>query len=133
MARDYTYSDIDILLNKNEFIDDISVKRDRNSIRQSVINIIMTRKGEKPFNRSFGVGIHDLLFDNLGSADISQLSKVINSQITNREPRATFRSVKILEDKIDSNEISLEVRYTAILGRYSTAEEVIRIGLTKVR
>ena len=133
MARDYTYSDIDILLNKNEFIDDISVKRDRNSIRQSVINIIMTRKGEKPFNRSFGVGIHDLLFENLGSADISQLSKVINSQITNREPRATFRSVKILEDKIDSNEISLEVRYTAILGRYSTAEEVIRIGLTKVR
>ena len=133
MARDYTYSDIDILLNKNEFIDDISVKKDRNSIRQSVINIIMTRKGEKPFNRSFGVGIHDLLFENLTQPDISELAKVINSQITNREPRASFRSVDVIYDKVDSNEVSLEVRYTAILGRYSTAEEVLRIGLTKVR
>tara|TARA_R100000008_G_scaffold69836_1_gene47262 strand:- start:593 stop:994 length:402 start_codon:yes stop_codon:yes gene_type:complete len=133
MARDYTYSDVDILFNKNEFIDDLSVKKDRNAIRQSVINIVMTRKGEKPFNRSFGVGIHDLLFENIGPEDLSVLAKVIDAQLSVNEPRAAFRGVDLIDDNIDSNEVGLEIRYTAILGRYSTAEEVLRVGLTKVR
>ena len=78
MSRKYKYSDIDIDLNKNEFIGDISIKKDANSIRQSVMNIILTRKGEKPFNRNFGVGLHDYLFENFTTYTLAILEKSIS-------------------------------------------------------
>ena len=77
MANNYKYSDVDIDFNKNEFIGDVLVKYDTNAVRQSIINIIMTRRGEKPFDRDFGVGIHDLLFENIGNLEIAMLEKVM--------------------------------------------------------
>ena len=44
MSTKYQYSDFDIDFGKNEFISDVSMKLERNSIRQSVMNIILTRK-----------------------------------------------------------------------------------------
>ena len=62
-------TDIDIDLKKNKFTNDVAIMRDVNSIRQSIMNIILTIPGEKPFNRGFGTRIEDSLFDNFDYAD----------------------------------------------------------------
>jgi len=63
------YTDIDINFNKNQFTNDVSVKLNDNAIRQSVMNIILTRQGERPFDPRFGVGLHQLLFENISPLD----------------------------------------------------------------
>ena len=89
MASKSKYSDVDIDFNKNDFTSDVSVKKDRSAVQQSVINIIMTRKGEKRFDPNFGVGIHDLLFENLSPIEIAMMEKTIAAQFS------TYELVKI--------------------------------------
>ena len=134
MPTDYKYTDIDIDFNKNSFTDDFSLMHDRNAVRQSIMNIVLTRKGEKPFNRSFGIGLHDLLFENLSPTDISRLEMDIKEQVTAREPRAVVSSVKINDSEIDTNNLTINITYRVISG--PTAEPILdslQIEIAKVR
>ena len=134
MSREYQYSDVDIDFNKNEFINDVSVKKDRNAIRQSVTNIILTRPGEKPFNRSFGVGVHDMLFENWTDVDVAILEQKVAAQLGTWEPRALLEWIEIDDNLIDTNEISMVVNYVVLTGiEKNPIRESIRIGLVKVR
>ena len=134
MAITYKYSDFDIDFNRNEFIDDISIKKDFNSIRQSVMNIVLTKPGEKPFNREFGVGIHNMLFELWTPFQKSLLERNIKWEVDRLEPRAEVTAVNIDEDEIDSNEVSIEIKFNIVLGeRSEPIKDSIRIALTKVR
>ena len=134
MPREYKYSDVDIDFNKNEFIGDVAVKKDRNAVRQSVMNIIMTRKGEKPFNRNFGVGLHDLLFENLTLLDVAGLENRIAAQFDMFEPRAAIERLEVDMDEIDSNQVSFTLRYVIFIGSLrDPLRETLRLGLKKVR
>jgi len=134
MATTYKYSDFDIDFNRNEFIDDMSIKKDFNSIRQSVMNIVLTKPGEKPFNREFGVGIHNMLFELWTPFQKSLLERNIKWEVDRLEPRAEVTAVNIDEDEIDSNEVSIEIKFNIVLGeRSEPIKDSIRIALTKVR
>jgi len=134
MAIKTKYSDIDIDFNKNDFTSDISIKKDRSAVRQSVMNIIMTRKGEKRFDPNFGVGIHDLLFENLSPIEIAMMEKTVASQFNRYEPRALLENIVFNDDLIDSNEITLEVNYVIQIGSYEdVTKENFKVSLTKVR
>ena len=134
MPREYKYSDVDIDFNKNEFVGDVSIKKDRNAIRQSVMNIVLTRKGEKPFNRDFGVGLHDLLFENLSLLDVAAMENRIASQFDRYEPRAAIERFEVNMDEIDSNQVSFTLRYVIFIGSLrEPLRETLRLGLKKVR
>lgn len=134
MAKNYKYSDFDFDMGKNEFIGDVDVKYDRNSIKQSVMNIILTRKGEKPFNQNFGVGIHDLLFENIGSFEIAMLEKTIAAQFQKYEPRAGLEKVVWYTDKLDSNQLEFEIHFVVVNGPGEPPKkESLRLSLGKVR
>ena len=135
MATKSKYSDVDINFNKNDFTSDLSIKKDRSAVQQSVMNIIMTRKGEKRFNPDFGVGIHDILFENLTPIEIAVLEKTIAAQLNNYEPRALLENVVFNEDDIDSNEISIEINYVILTSSYEdiVSKESFKVSLTKVR
>ena len=61
-SRSTKYSDIDLLF-ANKLSGDIFKKVDAAAVKQSVKNIVRTRKGEKPFNPEFGSNIGDFLFE----------------------------------------------------------------------
>ena len=135
MPREYQYSDVDIDFKKNEFIKDVSVKYDRNAIRQSVINLVLTRRGEKPFNRNYGVGLHDMLFENLSPLQVKMIEKQIAAQFVAFEPRVALIAV-IVDDlnHYDTNVMDVTIRY-AILGGGKTdpIKESLRLNVGKVR
>jgi len=128
------YSDIDILLTRNEFVNDVSVVKNRNSIRQSIMNIILTRPGEKPFNRSFGYGVHDLLFENMDVLTRAEMELNILYALRNFEPRAKVNSVIIDDELIDSNNISINIEFTILGGSESSSvPDSLKIEIKKVR
>ena len=67
MAVEITHSDLDVDLTRNTFTGDASVKNDLNAIRQSVQNILLTRRGERPFDPTFGSEIENFLFESQDS------------------------------------------------------------------
>ena len=134
MTTKSKYSDVDINFNKNDFTSDISVKKDRNAVQQSVINIIMTRKGEKRFDPNFGVGIHDLLFECLSPIEIAMMEKTIAAQFVTYEPRALLESVVFNEEDMDSNQLEIEINYVILTSSYEdVSKETFTVSLMKVR
>ena len=130
----YNYSDFDINFNRNEFIGDVSVMKDRFAIRQSIVNIVMTRPGEKPFKRAFGVGLHDYLFENWTPRQRAFLERDIVWAVRAFEPRAEVESVIINTDNIDSNQVDVEIRFYVLGGRQTNPIiDSIKLAVTKVR
>tara|TARA_R110000824_G_scaffold168495_1_gene345486 strand:- start:254 stop:658 length:405 start_codon:yes stop_codon:yes gene_type:complete len=134
MPTNYKFTDFDIDFTRNNFTNDLSLKTDRNSIRQSIMNLILTRPGEKPFNRNFGVGVHDLLFETPSSTDFQRLEMDIKHEIILREPRAEVKSVVFDSSKVDANELTITINYIVRQGlQAKPILDSLQIEITKVR
>lgn len=134
MPSDHKFTDFDIDFNLNSFTSDVSLKTERNAIRQSIMNIVLTRKGEKPFSPNFGVGVHDLLFESPSETDLDILELDMKNEVSNREPRATIESVDFDTDELDSNLLTITINYIVKQGlQAEPILESLRIELTKVR
>jgi phage baseplate assembly protein W len=125
------YSDIDIDFGKNKFTKDLSIARNLQAIQQSVLSIILTSPGEKPFNPGFGVGIYNLLFEILTDTDVAILGNSMQKQLEIFEPRVTFESVKI----DDSVPFFLDITLNYIVNTITDepVPQTINLKITKVR
>lgn len=148
-------TDIDINLSKNKFTNDVSIMRDVNSIRQSIINIVMTIPGEKPFNVEFGTRIEDSLFENFHYIDSLNTQMNIRKAIEKFEPRVKVEDVilsdvpydessSIIPGKSesaaksavnDNNQLFVYISYFLVKGASNgrVAQDAILIGVKKVR
>lgn len=93
------YSDIDLSFKKKKD-GDIFKKKEANAVKQSVKNLILTNRFEKPFMPYFGANIQDLLFELSTDFIDHNVEQQIKRAIQNYEPRArvlnvssTFRDV----------------------------------------
>lgn len=112
MAVQITYSDLDVDLTRNSFTGDASMKTDLNAIRQSIQNILLTRKGERPFQPNLGSEIDNFMFDEPSSflTTISLKSR-IESVINKFDPRVTFEDFTFLENLSTGDEAHFELTY----------------------
>jgi hypothetical protein len=134
MATTYKFSDFDIDFNRNTFIDDISLKKDINSVRQSVMNIVLTVPGEKPFQRDFGVGLRQQLFELWTPYRKAILQKNIIDGVNRLEHRVEVYEVDFDEESIDDNQISININFLVFIGeRSEPIQDNIRISMVKVR
>ena len=89
--------------------------KDKAAIVQAITGLLLTRKGERPFQPNLGSGIQNLLFEPLdyGSAGIlkSEVANVLNQY----EPRIEVDTIRC-EPDFDNNGYEVEVSYT-IIGR----------------
>lgn len=93
----WVYSDIDFLF-RTTLTNDLSVKYDAESIKQSVKNILLTNKFERPYNPDLGVNLRDLLFENPDSVNFffqtSAKGDDIKRQLARYEPRIKVENVE---------------------------------------
>lgn len=111
VARDRVYSDFDFSFLPNPVTGDIGVKKDVESIKQSVLNILLTVPGERPFEPFFGCDIRSQLFENFDPIVEAILTEQIRSAISNYEPRVEVTNV-LVSGRPDNNkvDISVEIR-----------------------
>jgi phage baseplate assembly protein W len=133
--KDYTFSDLDVDFSRNSITGDISLKKDLQSIRQSIVNILLTRPKERFFSSSdIGVGLQDLYFelkDNDGVI-FSSIKERVKSNINKFEPRVRFSDFIIVDDEYNSlgdNAVIVEILYDVVsFGNNSNITETSNIS-----
>lgn len=89
------YKDIDFRLEEDPKTLDIKALEDENAIKVSVINLVLTKMGEKLFQLPKGTNISKLLMDNINPAVIFRLQRQISFVLENYEPRIEVENVQV--------------------------------------
>lgn len=89
----HTYSDIDFNFNLNPLSNDLAIKTDVESVKQSIRNLLLTEYYERPFQSHIGSQIRSALFEVAYIGDVV-LKKTIENCINNFEPRVQI--IKII-------------------------------------
>lgn len=107
--RDPVWSDID-----SEFRLDsaggIIVRPDIESVRQSIDNILRTRKGERLFLPQFGSSLEDLIFEPMDELSLMRVSRRIKDEIEFWDNRVIVDFVGFEKDE-DTGTLYLLVRF----------------------
>ena len=129
VSRQIQYSDIDLTLGVKP-TGDVYKKLDAAAVRQSVKNLIMTNRLEKPFNENFGGNLRSMLFQFVDrNSDEIIKDKIINT-IRRYEPRAHVRDVSVYRVNGYKNSISVTVTFSV-----RNTREVLEVNtnLTRIR
>lgn len=92
------------------------------SVKNSLLGIITTRKGTRPFDPHFGCELTDQLFENLTPLVADTIERSITAAIRAYEPRVLKLTVQVTP-LYDDNEIIVEVRFS-ILDNPDTLEQL---------
>jgi phage baseplate assembly protein W len=107
------YSDFRTNLDRNFGTGDITRITNEDAIFTSLKNIVMTRKGERPFFPEFGCNITSLLFENYTRFTQKAMETEIRTAIENFEPRVRLQKA-VVSGKPDNNSVSVDIYFTII-------------------
>ena len=111
-ARDKVYSDIDFAFRPVQMQDDrpgdVALKRDVEAVKQSVLNILRTNRGERPFQPSFGSNIRAYLFENIDEVTKTLIQEEVVFALRNFEPRVVVLSIDV-DSPLDSNAVNIRL------------------------
>ena len=111
IARINPYSDLDFSFKTNPNTKDVGIVKNDNSIKQSVLNILKTNHGERPFNYYFGANLRSFLFENITNITAANMSSAIKYSLSNWEPRVEILNVNIKTTPEDNDvHITLTVK-----------------------
>lgn len=65
------------------------------SVRQAILVILGTAKGERVMRPDFGCGIHDLVFANMSAATIGRITLAVHESLLRLEPRIDVTQVDV--------------------------------------
>ena len=111
--RSERYSDFYNNFSKNFGTKDLARITNEESIINSLKNIILTRKGERPFQPEFGCNISGLLFENFSKFTTDAIETEIRTAVENFEPRVKTIKVSAFESQ-DNHSIELRLFFTTI-------------------
>jgi hypothetical protein len=104
------FRDINIGFKKHPVTDDIVLSKDASAIKQAIVNILLTNRGERLFNPRFGSDIRKYLFEPLDYATAAQVNGSIRDTLSKFEPRIAVRSVNTIPN-FDDNGFDVEMTY----------------------
>lgn len=106
------YSDIDPEM-KMDWDKDVSRSLGLRSIKNSLLGIITTRKGSRPFDPEFGCDLSDQLFENMTPLTADTVERNIESAVRNYEPRIDNLAVNVIP-VYDDYTLIVEIRFSVI-------------------
>ena len=124
IARQETYKDLDFTFKQNPNTNDVGIKKDNASVSQSILNILRTNHGERPFNYNFGANLRSYLFENMTNITAANMATSINTALANYEPRIEVLNTNI-QARADENEV-----FITVTGRVRSSNEIVDISTT---
>ena len=104
------FKDISLSFSKHPVTNDVTVLKNEDAIKKSVVNLCRTRINERFFNDLLGTSIEDSLFETNLDDIASFLEREISVLLKNFEPRIRLTSV-IVESLVDSYELQIRIEY----------------------
>lgn len=125
--RKNVYKDLDFNFSKLALTNDVGSKTDTNAIKQSVVNLVMTNFGERPFHPEIGSDVNSLLFEPSSVLTYSVIEDTIKTVLENFEPRIEITSIRIDDtpNNIDNNKIFVRIAYIFLEKNISDSFDVV--------
>ena len=108
----FLYSDLDPNFDK-AWNKDVAASIGARAVKNSILGIITTRKGSRPFQPNFGCGLADELFENMTPLTADTVERNIESAVRNYEPRIDKLSVNVIP-VYDDYTLIVEIRFSVI-------------------
>ena len=110
-----TFKDLSVTFKKHPVTDDLVQVKDKAAIVQSITGLLLTMKGERPFQPELGCDIKRILFEPLDYASAGTIKKEVKETLDRYEPRIRIDDI-VCEPDFDNNGYNVELRFT-IVGR----------------
>ena len=107
-SRESLYTDFDLSFIANPNNGDITIKKDIDAIKQSVKNLILTNKHERPFQPLLGSRIQGMLFELASPFITLDIQDEIKMTIENHEPRVSLEDVAVT---VLDNHLRILIKY----------------------
>ena len=114
-----TFKDLSVTFKKHPVTDDLVIVKDKAAVAQSIKGLLLTRRGERPFQPDLGSGLQDLLFEPLDYGSGALIKKEIKETLSRYEPRISITKLMCYPD-VSNNGYEVELEYF-ILGREDRA------------
>lgn len=125
-------TDISNDFTSNPVTGDISVKKNIDAIKQSLKNLMLMKKFDKPFDPKIDVGLNEVLFENFPDPILKDIiSKKIEYIISVYEPRIKLQSVDV-QSLYEKNLLQIDITFSL---RNQASEELqnLQINLERIR
>lgn len=80
-------------------------------IKQSIVIILATAKGERVMRPDFGCGIHDLVFAAISTQVMARIETTVRDALRTYEARIDVRRVRVGADRLDLGRLDVEIDY----------------------
>ncbi|AIX26799.1 baseplate wedge subunit [Synechococcus phage ACG-2014i] len=110
-----TFKDLSITFKKHPVSDDLVVVKDKAAIVQAITALLLTNKGERPFQPDLGCDVRRSLFEPLDYATSGLIRSQILDVLGKYEPRIEVEDIRVSPDE-QNNGYDVEL-YFAIVGR----------------
>ena len=106
-------------IQKHPVTDDLVTVKDKSAVAQSIKGLLLTRRGERPFQPDLGSGLQDLLFEPMDYGSAALIKKEIRETLNRFEPRISITKLMCYPDLMNNGyEVELEYK---IIGREDRA------------
>jgi phage baseplate assembly protein W len=110
--RSRSFRDISLSFRRHPITNDVTILKNEDAIKKSVINLVRTSVGERFFNDILGTSVGDALFE-LNSFDNDSIREEIIILLKNYEPRIELTNV-FVEGQSDTNELLIQIEYDIV-------------------
>lgn len=125
-----TFKDLSVTFKSHPVTDDLVTVKDKAAIVQAITALLLTRKGERPFQPDLGCDVQEILFEPLDFGSAGIIRSTITEVLNRYEPRIQVDSVFATPDD-QNNGYDVELSYT-IVGR-DDAPVVVEFFLERTR
>ena len=113
-----TFKDLSVTFKKHPVTNDLVAVKDKAAIVQAIQSLLLTKKGERPFQPELGCDIQNLLFEPLDFASAGAIKQEIRETVDRYEPRVTVTEI-ICQPDFNNNGYNVEIQFI-LIGREDT-------------
>ncbi|UOX40568.1 baseplate wedge subunit [Aeromonas phage GomatiRiver_11] len=106
------YTDLDPNFGK-AWDNDVLMTKGTRAVKNSIMGIVSTPLGSRPFNPQFGCDLPDELFENITPLTVDTVERTIKTAIRNFEPRVYALDVDAIANH-DNNELIVTIRFSIV-------------------
>lgn len=107
------FRDISLSFTRHPVTNDITVIRNEDAIKKSVINLVRTKINERFFNSLLGTTLGTTLFELINEESFEFLEDEIEVLLRNFEPRVKVTRV-FAQGQVDSNGVFVQIEYDIV-------------------
>ncbi|HGX93125.1 MAG TPA: hypothetical protein ENK35_07395 [Candidatus Tenderia sp.] len=99
------------------------------SLRESMINILLTRPGERLMRPEFGAGLQNFIHQPNNVTTRQLIADSVNRALKRWEPRIVLESVNVMAEEHNLSEVIIEIHYRSLISD-ETGALGLRLNLT---